>query len=357
MSAAAPGNPALTLQELLALNDEIAALVRAGIPLERGLVQVAREMCGRVGMASEQLASRMAAGESLEQILASDTSTFPPVWRAVVTAGLRSGRLAAALEEVSAAGKRVSEMRQAVGLSLVYPLIVVLLAYGVFVYELIYLAPAVLNALEDLTATTDPLLRWAVWLGERARWWGFFPPLLAGVAGAWWWSRAGRLTRTGRAGWASRMFPFCSSLSRSVRDEQVATFAELLNLLLQHHAPLDEALTLAADASGSRSLAHAAERVSQHLRSGSPLTRHEARELQFPALLGWLIASGASAAVLQRNLMHVAERYRYRATRAANFAVVSIPIVVTAVVGGTATLLQGILIFGQVWKLWNAVGA
>ena len=45
----------VTLEQLLALNDEMAALVRAGIPLERGLVDLGREVPGnsaRIGISN-----------------------------------------------------------------------------------------------------------------------------------------------------------------------------------------------------------------------------------------------------------------------------------------------------------------
>ena len=91
---------AITLEQLVALNDEMAALVRVGVPLERGLETLGADLPGRPGRLAEMLASRMDAGESLSQILADEDQRFPPVWRAVVEAGLRSGHLAAALESL-----------------------------------------------------------------------------------------------------------------------------------------------------------------------------------------------------------------------------------------------------------------
>ena len=44
LRAKSPGS--ITVEQLLALNDEIRALVRAGVPLERGLLIAARELRG-----------------------------------------------------------------------------------------------------------------------------------------------------------------------------------------------------------------------------------------------------------------------------------------------------------------------
>ncbi len=88
---------AATLEQLAALSDEMAALVRAGVPLEQGLEALGGELPGRSGELATLLASRMDAGEGLPQILADEDERFPPVWRAVVEAGFGSGHLCAAL--------------------------------------------------------------------------------------------------------------------------------------------------------------------------------------------------------------------------------------------------------------------
>ncbi|UCH70240.1 MAG: type II secretion system F family protein, partial [Candidatus Bathyarchaeota archaeon] len=60
---------AITLEQLIALNDEIAALVRTGIPLEQALGQLGEDMPGRLGKLTQRLAERMQRGESLSQVL------------------------------------------------------------------------------------------------------------------------------------------------------------------------------------------------------------------------------------------------------------------------------------------------
>ena len=46
----------VTLDQLLALNDEMAALVRAGIPLEQGLTALGHEAPGKLGLLATRLA-------------------------------------------------------------------------------------------------------------------------------------------------------------------------------------------------------------------------------------------------------------------------------------------------------------
>ncbi len=97
---------ALSLEDLIALNQEIGALARIGAPLEPGLRAFARETPGRLGEVAAQMSERLARGESL----AASTQMLPgvpPIYASVVEAGVRAGRLPAALEGLADAARRV----------------------------------------------------------------------------------------------------------------------------------------------------------------------------------------------------------------------------------------------------------
>jgi general secretion pathway protein F len=88
----------ITIDQLLALNAEIAALTRAGVPLERGLLIASRELRGRLGKIAGTLGRRLSRGEGLVEALEGEGRSIPPLYRAVVEAGARSGQLPVALE-------------------------------------------------------------------------------------------------------------------------------------------------------------------------------------------------------------------------------------------------------------------
>ena len=88
----------ISIDELAALNDEIAALVRAGVPLDRGLLGAGTDLPGGLRRITTALGKRLSRGESLPEALEAESRSIPPLYRAVVEAGARSGRLAVALE-------------------------------------------------------------------------------------------------------------------------------------------------------------------------------------------------------------------------------------------------------------------
>ena len=252
------GNQSISIDQLAALSDEIAALVRAGIPLDKGLLDLGRELRGKAGSIAEMLGARLAAGESLEELLRQDDTTFPPVWRAVVLAGMRSGNLAAALQGMAETGRQIVDLRRTVVLSLIYPVFLVVLGYSLFLLMIMHVVPIIASAFSNLTSSSSNLLTELLWLRSHAIWWAPWVPLVAlGLFVLWWW-RARCLpmaqTKTGyrrspRAWWR---WP---SLRGLLHDGHMATFSEILALLHQHDVPLPDALVLAAEASGDATMA------------------------------------------------------------------------------------------------------
>jgi len=351
---------AMGLDDLVALNDEMAALVRAGVPLEQGLTQLAGDLPGRIGAVAKQLGDRLAAGESLERVLGSEGSAFPPVWRAVVAAGVRSGHLAAALEGLSKTGRRIGEMRRAVGMALIYPLIVVTIAYGLFLVTVTKLAPLMSYVIEDVTRTSDPLLTKLTWLGETAPAWAVWPPLIVVAALAMGWYRSGRAAwrRSGSArssgiGGSGFAWP---TVGRLVRDGRLATFAEILSLMVRQQIPLDESLVLAADASGDPGLRADAQQLAERLRAGGGPQEGSTRPSSIPPLVGWLLSARGPLPALSQTLTLTAEIYRQRTQRAVTWAVAYLPIVFSVILGGTATLIQALAVFLPLSRLWYQLG-
>jgi type II secretory pathway component PulF len=69
----------ISIDELAALNDEIGALVRAGVPLDRGLLGAGGELPGRLRRITSALGQRLSRGESLPEALEAEKQAIPPL--------------------------------------------------------------------------------------------------------------------------------------------------------------------------------------------------------------------------------------------------------------------------------------
>jgi general secretion pathway protein F len=280
-----PGS--FSLDEWIGLNDEIVALVRAGVPLEAGLASLAGELRGRPRRIAARIQLGLERGRPLAQVLSDPEVGCPALYRAVVEAGLRSGRLTTALEQLTVTARRVAEMRRTVGFALIYPLVVLLMAYGLLVFFALKIAPVLTAAIPVLDASPNVFLTRLTELGRGAGGWlALLPIVLLAVMGAWW-RLSGRAAAADAAwsAWTLGWFPWARRMTAWSR---AAAFAEVAGLLVEHEAPLDEALALAAATAGDRPLSRAVADLTAAIREGRPTTtaRHG-----MPPLLAWLLGS------------------------------------------------------------------
>jgi len=343
-SAESTAAGAITLDQLIALNDEIAALVRVGVPLEQGLGLLGGDLPGRLGKIASSLAAELQRGKPLQQALEEPALGIPPVYRAVVVAGLRSGRLASALESVAASARRLAEARRTVAAAAIYPLIVVLVAWCLFLVYVLLLAPRFLGAFEAFHVPgRETMATLAAW-GASAQVWGPLVPLAAVLVVGTWWALSGRATVLGARvpGGPLRWVPGLRSI---VRYARTAAFSELAALLVENRVPLDEAVLSAAEATGDRELAESARRFADAVRRGQVPSWSDPGQSLFPPTLAWMMAAGSRQGDLAKALRYTADVHRRRLLRGAQVARVMLPVCFTVTVGGTATLIYVLLVF------------
>lgn len=110
-----------SLDELISLNYEIAAMVRAGVPLELGLRGLSTNKGPQFERLSDRLATRLSEGMSLPDAVAKEGPAISPVYAAVIEAGLTTGQLPRALESLATSGQLIQETRRRVFLAMLYP--------------------------------------------------------------------------------------------------------------------------------------------------------------------------------------------------------------------------------------------
>lgn len=337
------GRP-VTIAELVALNEEIAALVKAGSPLEAGLGRTSGELAGRLRGVTASLADRMARGESLVEALEAERGAIPPLYRAVVEAGARTGDPAAALAGLSRYLKGFADARDAVGLALWYPLVVATFAYVLFLGVVVVVAPRFGEAFASLGLTSTRPLELVEAIGRSAwLWWPAWPILLVLIALGW--ARSGRASRLDASSWSFLgLFPWMRSL---VRDYQSAGFAELLALLLENRVAYPRAVALAAEATGDRRMIADARTLAEGLERGESTRTALAADSfrNVSPMLRWVLAYGQTEGSVVHALRSLAPMYRSRAGFKAEKLRVLLPSLMILAVGATATLLYALTLF------------
>ncbi len=332
----------LSLDQLVALNDELVALARAGVPLHEGLLQLGADMPGRLGRFAQQLGARLEAGQGLASAMESESDSFPPHYRAVVAAGIRSGKLGAALEGLASSLRQTAELRRELVDFLVYPLMVAGVAYVLFVLTALHWEPARLNLLSELGLAGSVTLHCLEIIHHSVWQWAPWAPLVVGPLFLWEWLSA-RSAGGRYPGLMSRCLRICTGRRNPQRAGALATFFDVLSLLLQHDVSLSEALPLAAQASGELDLETAAQAVVQRLDAGQPIAvRHAAA---FPPLARWLFGGRNASGELIRALRLEAQSHRRRAELSIALVYDLAPSFFLVGIGGGSLIAYAMLVF------------
>lgn len=339
----------MNLSALIALNDQIRALVRAGVPLDAGLTAMASDVPGELGDRFAELGRRLADGEDLVHVLAEPRWGVPPAYQAVVAAGTRAGRLEVALEGIATSARLQLDIRRQATTALVYPIVVLFLTYGVFVLLAVHVLPSLAAAHQELLQRPAPVFAWVSSLGDSAWWWAPWPPLALALLLCERWWRAGRLSEVTIAPPGI----FVLSAHRPRQLGAYATMADVLALLLEHQVPAPEALELAAEASGGPALRAAAAETAQRMRAGDRSATLAASRL--PVWLRWLLENPSPRLPAQLRL--AARQYRDEAQRVAWLFTGFLPLAATLLVGGIAVLSYSLLFFVPFTELLSSLGA
>jgi general secretion pathway protein F len=354
----------MSLDDLVVLNEEIAGLVRAGVPLELGLASWGRDLSGGLRKTAETLGQSVSQGRSLSDSLADEQLRIPPVYRAVVTAGLRSGRLPAALEAISQSATNIKQLRGAVVLAMIYPLLLVLIAYFLFLLLLVIVLPAVQSMYESRPpeSLVDANVV-AQWLLTRIPIPGtarmiplvVFPPLLLILAVAAWWDQT-RRAMVIDVGSAGRWLCWIPLAGRALRHARAASLADIFGLLIEHDVPLPEAMRLAATCTGDRRLARSAGELAAELEQGHLPGCQRLEAAGVPPVLALLIATGARQATLVTMARQAADTYRLRVARDVGWLRDWMPMWLILIVGSTVGLVYCLTFFVPFSQLMQALG-
>src|SRR5262249_22895805 len=229
--------PLMKAEELIALNDEIAGMARAGLPLDQGLAALAKEMGrGSLRSVTTAIATDLRSGHTLPQALERQRGKVPAFYSGLVAAGVRTGRVGDVLATLTTYARTVASLRTMLIDALFYPSVV--LAFGVvlFVFLFVYGVPQFEKIYNGFGFRLPFLTEVFRTLGRRPIEYVVIPVVSilllivlinVGI----------RFSRRGRILWAHIVYavPVIGTLIRAAR---LAAFTELLAILIDHEVPL-----------------------------------------------------------------------------------------------------------------------
>ena len=172
----------VSLGELVHFTQELAALLKAGLPLERSL-QALLEVTSGSGLKTilSQVLRDLQSGKSLSEAL-SRHRVFSPLYVSLVQAGETGGFMDVALTRLGDYLKTVSEFRSYLATALIYPIILACVGGLSMVMMLLYVVPRFESFFKEMGQTLYWSTRLLLCLSQtfRSYWW--LGGLLLGIA-------------------------------------------------------------------------------------------------------------------------------------------------------------------------------
>ncbi|HEX9731332.1 MAG TPA: type II secretion system F family protein [Thermoanaerobaculia bacterium] len=162
-------------EEFLAFNQEVAALLRAGLPLVHALdLMLERMEDQRLATVLTEIRDRVRAGEELSEAFGSFGDLFPPLYAATLRAGERSGELESVIRRFIRYLRLMINARKKVISALVYPAVLIGLSIGLLTIMAIFVVPKFsafyLDLEAELPLLTQITLGVSFWLRDHLVW-------------------------------------------------------------------------------------------------------------------------------------------------------------------------------------------
>ena len=306
-SGKAPKRVRINTADLALITRQLATLIRAALPVEEALKAVS-DQCEKPAHKSMMLAvrARVVEGHNLADGLSLFPNVFDALFRAMVSAGEKSGHLDEVLERLADYTEKRHYLRQKVQLAMVYPIILVSVAISVVTGLLMYVVPKVVEQFDQVGRELPLLTRIMINLSEFLQnWWWL---LAATIVTAVFTARRLLKQPAFRLRFDRKLlrWPLVGRLTRGVNT---ARFARTLSILTSSAVPLLEGLRIAGEVVNNRYLQEVIKDATTRVREGSSLRSALNRSDAFPPMLVHMIGSGESSGELDNMLAKAAENH------------------------------------------------
>lgn len=305
LSLALPRGRAIPTREFLVFNQELATLLKAGMPLVQSLELLKRRVDSPVFKAVlDNVHERVRSGTALSEAFAAHGTLLPSVYTASLLAGERSGSLDTVLRRFVDYTRIIATVRRKTLSALVYPVILITLAIILVGIIVLKVVPAFSDFYASFGAQLPLVTRIIVGISDtvRAQFLVIVIALTAAIGAFVTWVRQpGQKARFDRL---ILRLPVVGDVAAKFATSQMA---RTLATLLGGGLPLVNSLDIATRSIGNQFIAKELEIVSARVREGASFAAAlEARHV-FPEVAVKMAEVGESTGALQDMLNTVAD--------------------------------------------------
>ena len=301
------GKNRISQEDVAVFTQEIATLLKAGLPLDRCLeILVGLSASEPVRQMMSQIREEVRGGAALSKAMESQQGVFSRFYLNMIRAGEAGGALDVVLQRLTEFMERSRELKETVKSALMYPAILIGVAVLSVVILLMWVVPQFSQMFEESGKALPLPTQIVIGAGDavRAYWWAM---VLGGIGVYSWFVRQMR-EPTSRYKWDGRILelPLVGDL---VGKLEVARFSRTLGTLIGNGVSLLTALSIVKDTLSNTVMSEGLSIVATQLKEGKGLGKPLMDTGLFPKLAVHLVMVGEETGKLQDMLIRIADIY------------------------------------------------
>jgi type IV pilus assembly protein PilC len=292
-------------QKFLAFNQELAALLRAGLPLLQALDLVVDRMEeSSFRTILENIRERIRTGEDLSSAFTAHQERFPRLYPSILKAGERSGDLETVIRRFIRYEKLVLDARKRVISALIYPAVLVGLSIAMLLIMMTFVVPKFREFFAGADVNLPLITRLMVGLGVAIQSNWLLILIVVGVGGTFFWRW--KETRSGKRV-LDRLRVSLPILGPVLHRFSLSEFCRSLATLLSGGMPLVPSLEIAVAAVGNAHIRDRLEPTIQEVREGEAFYETLERSGVFTDLAIDMVQVGEATGALDEMLSNVSD--------------------------------------------------
>ncbi len=330
--------------EFLLFNQQLISITKAGIPLERGLRELAQDIASKpMRKLVEEIAADLEAGTSIEEAFQKREQYFPPLYGRILKAGVETGRLTEMLTSLNRHLELASHTRRIIFEAISYPAVVFVLGAIIVSLVFAFIVPQFKVVLEEMVGgQLNPITVTVLELSENViPFWIGVGVLVAAVVGFFLALSASAGGRRVKEGFMLGM----PVIGRLYHSSILSRMAEAMAVLVSAGCDMPECLRLGAVAAGSERLVLDSERVADHIEHGENFMEAGHASGMLPRLFLYSVQLGTQRNELPDNLHSLADMYADQARAGqSRLQVILLPLMLIVVGGFLAMAIMALFL-------------
>lgn len=295
------------VHEFLVFNQELVALLKAGLPVVAGLeILLERQENAHFKRILIDVKEQLVSGVALSDAFLSHGDTFPRLYATSLKAGERSGEVEKVLRRFLEYQKILGRVKRKVTGAMAYPIVLVSLAVGLIFILMTYVIPKFTEFYAGFGADM-PALTVAV-VGTATFMRAHLLELLLGTAAAVFAFDRWRRTDAGNRAIDGLLLRL-PAVGVVLHEFSLSQFARALATLVGAGTPVVTALEISTGSIGNRRISDAVASVVPKVREGAELWRSLEQTKQFTSLAVEMVKVGEATGALEDMLTNVSDFY------------------------------------------------